>query len=91
MAEIGCGKYHRIRSDGDFSSFEPENARVLYTQYYELTGSNEAKYILDNFDKFCRLCIESVMERQSDDDFAPYCGSGTVSTSRDPDSDEWKN
>ena len=90
MAEIGCGKYHRIRRDGDFSCFEPEKAEELYRQYYELTGSEEVKYILDNFDKFKKLCLDSVFERQNDDDFAPYRNNSTLSTSRDPDSEEWK-
>ena len=90
MAEIGCGKYHRIRRDGDFSCFESEKAEELYRQYYELTGSEEVKYILDNFDKFKKLCLDSVFERQNDDDFAPYRDNSTLSTSRDPDSEEWK-
>lgn len=43
MAEIGLGKYHRIRRDreGGFESFNSEKARELYRQYYELTGSEE--------------------------------------------------
>ena len=90
MAEMGCGKYHRIRRDGDFRGFNPEKAEELYRQYYELTGSEEVKYILDNFDKFKKLCRDSLLERQNDDDFAPYRDNSTLSTSRDPDSEEWK-
>ena len=90
MAEIGCGKYHRIRRDGDFRGFNPEKAEALYRQYYELTGSEEVKYILDNFDEFKKLCRDSLLERQNDDDFAPYRDNSTLSTSRDPDSEEWK-
>lgn len=43
MAEIGLGKYHRIRRDkeGGFESFNSEKARELYRQYYKLTGSEE--------------------------------------------------
>ena len=90
MAEIGCGKYHRIRKDGDFSCFNSDKAEELYRQYYELTGSEEVKYILDNFDKFGNLCYNSLLERQRDDDLAPYRDNSTPSTSRDPDSEEWK-
>lgn len=90
MAEISCGKYHRIRKDGDFSCFNSEKAEELYRQYYELTGSEEVKYILDNFVKFKKLCLDSVLERQRDDDFAPYRNDSHLSTSRDPDSEEWK-
>ena len=90
MAEMGCGKYHRIRRDGDFSCFNSEKALELYRQYYELTGSEEVKYILDNFDEFKKLCRDSLLERQNDDDFAPYRDNSTLSTSRDPDSEEWK-
>ena len=90
MAEIGCGKYHRIRRDGDFRGFNPEKAEALYRQYYELTGSEEVKYILDNFDEFKKLCRNSLLERQRDDDLAPYRDNSTLSTSRDPDSEEWK-
>ena len=90
MAEIGCGKYHRIRREGDFRGFNPEKAEALYRQYYGLTGSEEVKYILDNFVKFKKLCLDSVLERQRDDDFAPYRDNSTLSTSRDPDSEEWK-
>ena len=90
MAEIGCGKYHRIRRDGDFRGFSPEKAEELYKQYYELTGSDEVKYILDHFEVFKKLCRDSLLERQNDDDFAPYRNNSTLSTSRDPDSEEWK-
>lgn len=89
MAEIGCGKYHRIRKDGDFKNFHSEKAERLYRQYYEMTGCPEVKYILDNFDQFSQLCLKRLLRRQRDDDFAPYRGGG-LSTSRDPDSEEWK-
>ena len=92
MAEIGCGKYHRIRreKDGDLESFNSEKAQELYRQYYELTGSDKVKYILDNFDKFQKLCLDSLFERQRDDELAPYKQNPNPSTSRDPDSEEWK-
>ena len=90
MAEIGCGKYHRIRRDGDFSCFNSEKALELYRQYYELTGSEEVKYILDNFDEFKNLCYKSIARRQRKDDIDPYIDNSPLSTSRDPDSEEWK-
>lgn len=90
LAEIGCGKYHRIRRDGDFVSFKPQKAEELYRRYYELTGSEEVKFILDNFGEFKDLCLKSVLQRQRSDDIAPYIEQSAPSTSRDPDSDEWK-
>ncbi len=90
MAEIGCGKYHRIRKDGDFSCFNSQKALELYEKYYRLTGSEEVKYIIDNFDEFVNLCYKSVARRQRKDDMAPYADSTPLSTSRDPDSEEWK-
>ena len=90
IAEIGCGKYHRIRRDGDFSCFNSEKALELYRQYYELTGSEEVKYILDNFDEFKNLCYKSIARRQRKDDINPYIDNSPLSTSRDPDSEEWK-
>lgn len=88
-AEIFSGKYHRIRKDGEWCSFMPKKAEILYRQYYEMTGSPEVKHILDNFDEFSRLCGKSVARRQRADNYAPY-RDGTLSTSRDPDSSEWK-
>ena len=92
MADIACGKYHRIRRDREcgFSNFESEKAHELYRQYYDLTGNEEIKYILDNFESFTKLCLHNLFERQRDDDLAPYKQNSTPSTSRDPDSDEWK-
>ena len=90
MAEICCGKYHRIRKDGDFRNFDSNEAKNFYKQYYDMTGSEEVKYILENFDEFKELCLKSVLERQRDDDFAPYREDSKLSTSRDPDSEEWK-
>ena len=90
MAEMGCGKYHRIRRDGDFRGFNPEKAEELYRQYYELTGSEKVKYILDNFEAFVNLCYKSVARRQRKDDLDPYREISRPSTSRDPDSEEWK-
>ena len=90
IAEIGCGKYHRIRRDGDFSCFNSEKASELYRQYYELTGSEEVKYILDNFDEFKNLCYKSIARRQRKDGIDPYIDNSPLSTSRDPDSEEWK-
>ena len=90
MAEIGCGKYHRIRRDGDFGSLDSEKAEAFYRQYYELTGSEEIKYILDHFDAFKQLCYKSVAHRQRHDDLDPYIDHSPLSTSRDPDSEEWK-
>ncbi len=92
MAEIGLGKYHRIRRDrdGDFGNFNSEKAQELYRQYYELTGSDEVKYILDNFESFEKLCLHNLFERQRDDDLVPFKQNSNPSTSRDPDSVEWK-
>jgi len=92
LAEIGCGKYHRIRRDrtADFSGFESEKARELYKQYYELTGSEEVKFILDNFEEFKKMCLHNYFERQRDDELAPFRENSAPSTSRDPDSEEWK-
>ena len=90
MAEICCGKYHRIRKDGDFRNFDSNEAKNFYKQYYDMTGSEEVKYILENFDEFKELCLKSILERQRDDDFAPYREDSKLSTSRDPDSEEWK-
>ena len=92
MAEISCGKYHRIRRDreGGFENFNSAKAKELYMKYYELTGSEEVKYILDNFDGFVNLCYKSVSRRQRKDDLAPYTDDSPLSISRDPDSEEWK-
>ena len=92
MADIACGKYHRIRRDREcgFSNFESEKAHELYKQYYDLTGNEEIKYILDNFESFTKLCLHNLFERQRDDELAPYKQNSNPSTSRDPDSDEWK-
>ena len=62
----------------------------LYRQYYELTGSEEVKYILDNFDEFENLCYKSIARRQRKDDIDPYIDNSPLSISRDPDSEEWK-
>ena len=90
MAQIGCGRYHRIRRDGDFRCVTSDKAEELYKQYYELTGSEEVKYILDNFDEFKNLCYKSIARRQRKDDIDPYIDNSPLSTSRDPDSEEWK-
>lgn len=90
MAEIGCGKYHKIRQDGDFDGFTSAKAKELYKQYYELTGSEEVKYILNNFDDFANLCYRSYSRRRNRDDRAALRENATLSTSRDPDSEEWK-
>ena len=90
MAEIYCAKYHRIRRDGDLRCWMPDRAEVLYKKYYELTHSEEVKYVLDNFDEFIRLCGKSLSKRQRVDDFEIYRKGTAPSTSRDPDSSEWK-
>ena len=90
MAEIGCGKYHKIRQDGDFEGFDSAKAKELYKRYYELTGSEEVKYILNNFDDFANLCYRSFSRRRNRDDRAAMRENATLSTSRDPDSEEWK-
>ena len=90
MAEISLAKYHRIRRDGALRRWMPDKAEALYRKYYELTASEEAKYILDNFDMFCRLCGKSFDKRQRADDFELYRKDKAPSTSRDPDSSEWK-
>jgi len=92
MADIGLGKYHRIRRDreGDFENFNSKKAETYYRQYYDLTGNEEVKYILDNFDEFKELCYKSIGRRQRKDDIDPYIDNSPLSTSRDPDSEEWK-
>ena len=90
MAEIGCGKYHKIRQDGDCDGFASAKAKELYKRYYELTGSEEVKYILNNFDDFANLCYRSYSRRRNRDDRAALRENATLSTSRDPDSEEWK-
>ena len=92
MAEINCGKYHRIRRDRDrnIESFNSEKALELYRRYFELTDNDEVKYIIDNFDNFKKLCLKSLSSRQRKDDLAPYIENSNPSTSRDPDSEEWK-
>lgn len=90
LADLYSGKYHRIRKDGEFSSRNSEKAKVLYQQYYELTNDEETKYILDHFDEFAKLCWKSIMNRQRHDDYEPYKNDSHLSTSRDPDSNEWK-
>ena len=90
MAEIGCGKYHKIRQYGDFNGFASAKAKELYKRYYELTGCEEVKYILNNFDDFANLCYRSFSRRRNRDDRAAMRENATLSTSRDPDSEEWK-
>ncbi len=90
MAEIDCGKYHKIRQDGDFEGFDSVKAKELYKQYCELTGGEEVKYILNNFDDFANLCYRSFSRRRNRDDRAAMRENATLSTSRDPDSEEWK-
>ena len=90
MAEIGCGKYHKIRQDGDFEGFDSAKAKELYKQYCELTGGEKVKYILNNFDDFANLCYRSFSRRRNRDDRAAMRENATLSTSRDPDSEEWK-
>lgn len=89
MAEVCCCKYHRIRA-GAWNWPQWDKAIELYTQYYNLTNDEEVKYILDHFDEFKKLCYQVANEKQRTDDLAPYKNTG-LSTSRDPDSDEWKN
>lgn len=89
MAEICCTKYHRIRYENRFWP-RWETAKALYGQYYEATGCEEVKYILDHFDDFMRLCFKSIDRRQRKDDFELYLKNTSPSTSRDPDSSEWK-
>ncbi len=90
MAEIYCAKYHRIRRDGDLRCWMPQRAEELYQSYYEQTGSEEVKYILDHFDAFCDLCGKRLSRRQRADDFALYYQDTPLSTSPHPDSSEWK-
>lgn len=90
MAEICLAKYHRVRRDGDLRRWMPQKAQALYGRCYELTGSEEVKYILENFDTFVKLCGKSFDKRQRRDDFELYHKGTSPSTSRDPDSSEWK-
>ena len=89
LADIACGRYHRIRRDGDFSNMDWTRAKELYQAYAQRTDSPEAKVILENFEAFFQLCLKSVSRRQRRDDRAPYVDT-PLSTSRDPDSEEWK-
>lgn len=91
MAEIHCAKYHRVRRDGDLRCWMPEKAEALYRRYYELTGSEDVKYVLDHFEAFIRLCSKNLSMRQRADDFELYRKDTSPSTSRDPDSSEWRN
>ena len=43
-----------------------------------------------NSDRFEKLCLKSLSSRQRKDDLAPYIENTNPSTSRDPDSEEWK-
>ena len=88
-AEVASGRYHRIRQTETLSRVQPQLAKTLYEQYYEMTQCPEVKYILDNFDEFIELCHKSACNREYSDNLAPYKGTG-LSTSRDPDSSEWK-
>ena len=90
MADICCGRYHRIRRDGDIGCFDSKKAETLYRRYYEAEGCPKVKYILDNFSEFAKLCGKSVNKRQRHDDFELYCRDTPLSTSRDTDSSEWK-
>ncbi len=89
MAEICSDRHHRIRYENRFWP-QWETAERLYKQYYELTGSEEIKYVLDNFEQFKKLCISSALKRCRKDDFELHWKGTSPSTSRDPDSDEWK-
>ena len=88
IADVCCGKYHRIRR-GNWNWPQFDKGKELYQQFYDLTNCEEVKYILDNFDQFKNLCYESIDNRQREDDLAPYRNTGP-STSRDPDSEEWR-
>ena len=90
IAEIYCAKYHRIRRDGELRRFMAEKAEELYGRYYVLTGNEEVKYIIDNFDEFTRVRLKILEKKQRKDDFDLYWKDTPPSTSRDPDSDEWK-
>lgn len=89
IAEIHCYKYHRIRP-GEGMRLSGEIAKKLYETYYELTKSLEVKYILDNFSNFYKLCYKDAVKRQRKDDLDRYKDKDYLSTSRDPDSSEWK-
>ena len=89
MAEVCSDKYHRIRYENHFWP-QAETAKKLYQQYYDMTGIDEVKFILENFKEFCKVCYESVRKRQRKDDFNLYRKDTTPSTSRDLDSSEWK-
>lgn len=59
-------------------------------RYMKAVNKMQVKYILDHFEAFKKLCRDSLLERQNDDDFAPYRNNPTLSASHDPDSEEWK-
>ena len=88
LADVCCGKYHRIRC-GNWNWPQFEKGKELYQQFYNLTNCEEVKYILDNFDEFKNLCYKLINARQREDDLDPYKNT-SPSTSRDPDSDEWR-
>lgn len=88
-AEVASGRYHRIRQTETLSRVQPELAKTLYEQCYQMTECAEVKYILDNFQEFIELCHRSACNREYSDNLAPYKGTG-LSTSRDPDSSEWR-
>lgn len=90
MAEICCGRYHRIRRLGDWRVIMSDRAKELLERYYAETGSPEVRFILDNFGDFVDLCLKQLWERQRHDDFNLYVKDTPLSTSRDPDSSEWK-
>ena len=61
---------------------------VFITKYDERTNNDrEIKDAIQN--NFKNLCYKSIDNRQREDDLAPYRNTGP-STSRDPDSEEWR-
>ena len=83
-----CWSYKfKWNSDGVYmdSTYPDDSSYTTYEQA-ALAG---IKYILDNFDQFKNLCYKSIDNRQREDDLAPYRNTGP-STSRDPDSEEWR-
>ena len=73
IADVCCGKYHRIRR-GNWNWPQFDKGKELYQQFYDLTKCEEIKYILDNFDQFKNLCYKSIDNRYE----YSFCYKGTL-------------
>lgn len=89
FAEVALGKYHRVRKDGEICRFMPERAEALYRRCAD-GGDGECAYIVGHFEEFRGICGKILSRKQRKDDFELYVRGTPTSTSRDPDSPEWK-